>query len=131
MNKMKRSIYIDNIDVDKAKERYYKRLAIKPQWEEIDVLDSLNRVSFEAQYAKISSPNYNAAAMDGILVESMKTIGATTTSPKLLEEGKDFIYVNTGNMVVEPYDAVIMIEDVIEIEKARCKFLKQPILGSI
>lgn len=124
MNKMKRSIYIDNIDVDKAKERYYKRLAIKPQWEEIDVLESLNRVSFEAQYAKISSPNYNAAAMDGILVESMKTIGATTTSPKLLEEGKDFIYVNTGNMVVEPYDAVIMIEDVIEIEKGKVQILK-------
>lgn len=124
MNKMKRSIYIDNIDVDKAKEKYYKRLAIKPQWEEIDVLDSLNRVSFEAQYAKISSPNYNAAAMDGILVESTKTIGATTTSPKLLEEGKDFIYVNTGNMVVEPYDAVIMIEDVIEIEKGKVQILK-------
>ncbi len=124
MNKMKRSIYIDNIDVDKAKERYYKRLAIKPQWEEIDVLESLNMVSFEAQYAKISSPNYNAAAMDGILVESMKTIGATTTSPKLLEEGKDFIYVNTGNMVVEPYDAVIMIEDVIEIEKGKVQILK-------
>lgn len=124
MNKMRRSIYIDNIDVDKAKERYYKRLAIKPQWEEIDVLESLNRVSFEAQYAKISSPNYNAAAMDGILVESMKTIGATTTSPKLLEEGKDFIYVNTGNMVVEPYDAVIMIEDVIEIEKGKVQILK-------
>lgn len=124
MNKMRRSIYIDNIDVDKAKEKYYKRLAIKPQWEEIDVLDSLNRVSFEAQYAKISSPNYNAAAMDGILVESTKTIGATTTSPKLLEEGKDFIYVNTGNMVVEPYDAVIMIEDVIEIEKGKVQILK-------
>lgn len=124
MNKMKRSIYIDNIDVDKAKEKYYKRLAIKPQWEEIDVLESLNMVSFEAQYAKISSPNYNAAAMDGILVESMKTIGATTTSPKLLEEGKDFIYVNTGNMVVEPYDAVIMIEDVIEIEKGKVQILK-------
>jgi len=124
MNKMRRSIYIDNIDVDKAKEKYYKRLAIKPQWEEIDVLESLNRVSFEAQYAKISSPNYNAAAMDGILVESMKTIGATTTSPKLLEEGKDFIYVNTGNMVVEPYDAVIMIEDVIEIEKGKVQILK-------
>lgn len=124
MNKMRRSIYIDNIDVDKAKERYYKRLAIKPQWEEIDVLESLNMVSFEAQYAKISSPNYNAAAMDGILVESMKTIGATTTSPKLLEEGKDFIYVNTGNMVVEPYDAVIMIEDVIEIEKGKVQILK-------
>ncbi len=102
MDQIRRSVYIDNIDVDQAKERYYQSLTIKPKWEEIDVLESLNRVTFEPQYANISSPNYNAAAMDGILVESIKTKGATTTSPKILEEGKDFIYVNTGNMVVDP-----------------------------
>lgn len=124
MDQIRRSVYIDNIDVDQAKERYYQSLTIKPKWEEIDVLESLNRVTFEPQYANISSPNYNAAAMDGILVESIKTKGATTTSPKILEEGKDFIYVNTGNMVVDPYDAVIMIEDVIEIEKGKVQILK-------
>lgn len=124
MDKMRRNIYIDNIDVDKAKESYYRSLAIKPEWEEIDVLDSLNRITFEPQYAKVSSPNYNAAAMDGILVQASKTIGAATTNPKILEEDKDFTYVNTGNMVVEPYDAVIMIEDVIEVEKGKVQILK-------
>ena len=122
MDKSKRNIYIDNIDVEEAKKVYYDKLNIKPQWEEIDVVNSLDRVTFEAVYAKVSSPNYNAAAMDGILVESTNTLGATEVNPKTLEEGKDFIYINTGNPVVDPYDAVIMIEDVIELKRERYKY---------
>ena len=123
MNK-KRNIYIDNIDVDEAKGNYYKKLNIKPKLEEIPVLESLNRITYEAQYAKISSPNYNAAAMDGILVKSNKTIGATSTNPKILQENKDFLYINTGNVVNDPYDAVIMIEDVIELGDGKVQILK-------
>ena len=120
----KRNIYIDNMDVDEAKKIYYEKLNIETNWEEIPVLEGLNRITFEAQYAKISSPNYNAAAMDGILVESKKTLGANSTNPKTLEEGKDFIYINTGNVVKDPYDAVIMIEYVIELEKGKVQILK-------
>ena len=124
MDNIKRNTYIDNIDADEARKRYYEKLNIKPQWEEVDVINSLGRVTFEPQYAKFSSPNYNAVAMDGILVEASTTVGATEINPKILEEGKDFIYVNTGNVVVDPYDAVIMIEDVIEIEKGKIQILK-------
>ncbi|MCF6466092.1 molybdopterin biosynthesis protein [Clostridium sp. Cult2] len=124
MDKSKRNTYIDNIDVEEAKRVYYEKLNIKPNWEEIDVANSLGRVTFEAIYAKVSSPNYNAAAMDGILVESSSTIGATEVNPKILEEGKDFLYINTGNPVVDPYDAVIMIEDVIEVKEGKIQILK-------
>ena len=123
MHKTDRSTYIDNMDVDLAKKRYYDKLSISSQWEEIDVVDSLGRVTFEAIYAEVSSPNYNAAAMDGILVKSNKTLGATETNPKVLEENEDFIYINTGNMVVDPYDAVIMIEDVIDIGEGKIQIL--------
>lgn len=124
MERHKRNIYIDNIDVDQAKERYYEKLNITPSWEEIDVLDSLHRVTYEAVYALVSSPNYNAAAMDGIAVKASATKGATETNPLVLEEGKDFIYINTGNPIEEPYDAVIMIEDVIEIGDGKVQILK-------
>lgn len=119
-----RSIYIDNKDPDEAREIYYENLDLNPQGEEINVTDSLGRVTYEAIYAKISSPNYNAAAMDGILVESSKTKGASDTNPIILERDKDFLYVNTGNVVMDPYDAVIMIEDVIETEEGNVKILK-------
>ena len=55
MEKVKRNTYIDNIDVDEARKRYYEKLNIKPQWEEVDVINSLGRVTFEPQYAKVSS----------------------------------------------------------------------------
>ena len=122
--KKRRNIYIDNMDLDRAKKIYYEKLNIETNWEEIPVLEALNRITFEAQYAKISSPNYNAAAMDGILVESKKTLGANSTNLKTLKEGEDFIYINTGNVVKDPYDAVIMIEDVIELEENKVQILK-------
>jgi len=124
MERSKRNIYINNIDVDQAKASYYKKLNITPSWEEIDVLDSLNRVTFEAVYALVSSPNYNAAAMDGIAVRSSDTKEAKEINPVVLEEGKDFIYINTGNPIEDPYDAVIMIEDVIELGDGKVKILK-------
>lgn len=120
---MKRNIYIENIDVDEAKISYYEKLNIKPDWEEVDVLESLNRVTYEAIYARVSSPNYNAAAMDGILVKSSDTVGATEVNPKALVEDKDFIYINTGNPIKDSFDAVIMIEDVIELGEGKVQIL--------
>ncbi|HHV39441.1 MAG TPA: molybdopterin biosynthesis protein [Tepidimicrobium sp.] len=124
MGKRQRSTYIDNIDIDLAKKTYYRKLNIEPQWEEIEVEAALGRVTYRAIHAKVSSPNYNAAAMDGIVVESVKTWGATELNPKVLEEGKSFRYVNTGNVVEDPYDAVIMIEDVIDMGEGKVQILK-------
>ncbi len=111
---MKRTTYIDNIEVEKAKSLYFEKLDIRPATEVISVYDSLGRVTAEAVYAKVSSPGYNAAAMDGIAVEAKKTEGASESSPKTLSEGDEFYYINTGNPIKEPFDAVIMIEEVID-----------------
>ncbi|MFA7533809.1 MAG: molybdopterin biosynthesis protein [Tissierellaceae bacterium] len=121
---MDRSIYIDNIDIDLAKKRYLEELNITPQYEEISVRDSLDRITFEAIMARTSSPNYNAAAMDGICVKASDTYGATETNPKILEIDKDFRYINTGNQIMDPFDAVIMIEEVINLEEGKVKILQ-------
>jgi len=47
--------------------------------------------------------------MDGIAVKSEDTLGAHEQNPVIL---KDFLRVNTGNVIPPGYDAVIMIEDV-------------------
>ncbi|WP_255351330.1 molybdopterin biosynthesis protein [Caloranaerobacter sp. TR13] len=119
-----RKIYIGNLDVDEARKLYFEKIIKKPDYEEVNVLDSLGRLTFEAIYAKTSAPHYNAAAMDGILVKAEKTYTASEVNPVILIEGKDFEYINTGNLVKEPYDAVIMIEDVIEIDKGKVKIIK-------
>lgn len=124
MKKEDRNVYIGNTDVDEARRIYYEKLPNKFEYEEVQVLEALGRVTYEAVYAVTSSPHYNAAAMDGILVRSKDTEGASDVNPKILELNKDFIYINTGNLVTEPYDAVIMIEDVIELGDGKVKILK-------
>ena len=121
---MKRNIYIDNIDVDEAKAKYLNRLNIDPTFEYVDVNDSLDRISFEMVEALTSSPNYNAAAMDGIAVIADRTLSASEVNPITLEEDDDFYYINTGNIVREPFDSVIMIEDCIELEGGKVQILK-------
>ena len=46
--------------------------------------------------------------MDGYAVRSRETVGAHDQNPVIL---RDFVQVNTGNIVPHGYDAVVMIED--------------------
>lgn len=119
-----RNTYIQNIEVEKAKSEYYSKVSVKCQSENINTLDSLSRVTFKSVNAKVSSPNYNSAAMDGIQVKSSNTKGTTETSPMILTEGEDFTYINTGNQIKDPYDSVIMIEDVIDLGDGKVQILK-------
>jgi putative molybdopterin biosynthesis protein len=121
---MERNTYIDNVDVDKALETYLEALSIQGESEEITVYDSLGRITWEAIYAKVSSPSYNASAMDGIAVTSKRTEGANESKPLTLVEEVDFKYVNTGNPIKDPYDAVIMIEDVLQGEEGKVQILR-------
>ncbi|MBW1614944.1 MAG: molybdopterin biosynthesis protein [Deltaproteobacteria bacterium] len=86
--------------------------------ENILTIDSVNRILSAPVYAKISSPNYHAAAMDGIAVDADITIGASNAKPKKLIVGKEAFYVNTGNVMPKGTNAVIMIEHIQEKEGA-------------
>lgn len=93
-------------------------------FEKIKVIDSLGRITSQAVFAKCSSPNYNASAMDGIVVEAQKTFGATETNPKRLKLDEDFKYIDTGDPIAHPYNAVIMIEDVVHIDDHTVQIIK-------
>ena len=84
----------------------------KPGTEMLPVSGACGRITAGASYAKISSPHYNACAMDGIAVRAADTFGATELSPVTLDVNQ-FRMVDTGDPVPEGFDAVIMIEDVI------------------
>lgn len=118
-----RNIYIDNIDLQKAKETYERKLNLTPTFESVKVRSSHNRITKEAIFAKASSPAYNASAMDGIAVIVKRTEGASEVTPKALKLETDFIYVNTGNVISEPYNAVIMIEDVVVVDDFTVKII--------
>jgi len=114
----KRNLYLSNVPVEEALAKYLAALEghLVPGFEEIPVEKSLERITRQAVYARCCSPLFTSAAMDGIAVVAANTAGARESNPLILTEGKDFIGVDTGDPIRPPYDAVIMAEDLIEIE---------------
>jgi putative molybdopterin biosynthesis protein len=111
---MKRTIYLKKRTLDEAKVVVSAELTplIRLETETIPVIDAIGRVLAEPVFAKISSPPFHCAAMDGIAVQAEATYGATEESPKILSIGSEAVFVNTGNPIPKGTDAVIMIEDV-------------------
>lgn len=114
---MKRKIYIETVPLEEAQERWRRRLQEEgldkpPSPERVKVIDSLGRVTAEAVTAKISSPFFHSAAMDGYAVRFSETFGASETNPLRLVIGEMALYVDTGDPMPEGFNAVVMIEDV-------------------
>lgn len=115
---MERNIYLSNTDIEDAVALYLRKLEAAVQrvkTELIDIREANGRVTSSPVFAKLSSPNHNAAAMDGIMVIADRTYSANEANPVILERGIDFEYINTGHLITEPYDSVIMIEDLVPV----------------
>lgn len=115
----KRHLYLNNTPPDEAKEQYLSALGngLEPKYETVPVREALGRMTRQAVWAKYSSPLYNCSAMDGIAVIAKRTEGARETAPVTLCMGEDFVIVDTGDPVHAPYDAVIMAEDIQEVDE--------------
>jgi putative molybdopterin biosynthesis protein len=108
--------YLTNVPLARAREEYVALLVkngMAPSSEMIHVRESSGRVTAGAVYARISSPHYNASAMDGIALDASLTFGATETTPVFLKKDQ-FAVVDTGDPLPPGADAVVMVEDVIE-----------------
>jgi putative molybdopterin biosynthesis protein len=75
----------------------------------LPVGDALGLVTAEPVWAGRSSPAFDAAAMDGIAVDSRDTLGASESTPVVLT---DFDVVDTGDPLPPGRDAVVMREHV-------------------
>ena len=116
-----RRYYLSDIPLEDALEQYLGALegasALEHTQSEIVPLSSVRgRVTAEPVWAKISSPHYDSAAMDGIAVRTSDTVGATETSPSQLAVGEQAVWVDTGDPVPDGFDAVIMVEVVHEVD---------------
>ena len=117
---MKRNIYLKKKSLEEAK-AISSNLAslIQLGTETVPVIRASGRVTAEPLFAKISSPPFHCAAMDGIAVRAESTYGATEDTPKRLVINKEVFFVNTGNPIPTGVDAVIMIEEVHQIDSER------------
>ncbi|MFZ7125144.1 MAG: molybdopterin biosynthesis protein [Desulfobacterales bacterium] len=110
----KRHIYLQMKSLQAARSLVMERFGARPRddAETVSVPEAVGRVLIEPVYAAISSPNFHAAAMDGIAVRAEATFGASETRPRQLEIGREAFLLNTGHVLPEGTNAVIMIENV-------------------
>ena len=122
---MDRNIYLKSVDLEEVEKMYFDYFENKErQTEKIKVIDSLNRITSEPVFAKISSPHYNASAMDGIVVRAKDTYDADETNPVKLKYEKEFLYIDTGDVIPKEFDSVIMIEEVVKIDDETVEIFK-------
>ncbi|HAF59662.1 MAG TPA: molybdopterin biosynthesis protein [Clostridiales bacterium UBA9856] len=121
---MERKVYLTNTDIEEAVSYYLGRLdeaAAGVKIELVDVREALGRVTAKPVFARVSAPNHNAAAMDGIMAVAERTFSASETNPVDLKPIEDFDYVNTGQLIRDPYDCVILVEDLQELEDGKVR----------
>lgn len=105
--------YLTTISLKKAIDIISSEFPEKRISERVSLEKSPGRITAEPIFSIFSVPETNLSAMDGIAVDSSETIGASEQAPKFIS---NFVRVNTGNVVPNNYDSVIMIEDVWEEE---------------
>jgi putative molybdopterin biosynthesis protein len=117
-------MYLEDIPLDEAYQRWWSRLAIvRLDAEALAIDQALGRVTAEPIFARTSVPHYHASAMDGIAVRAEETVGASETSPLVLRLGQQATWVDTGDPLPPETNAVIMAEQVQEMDAGRVEIL--------
>ncbi len=116
-----RNIYLKMKTLPEARDILFQAFADLPplESEEISVPDAVGRILAEPVNARLSSPNFHLAAMDGLAVKAEITFGASAVTPKTLMVNRETFYVNTGHVLPPDTDAVIMVEDVNALDEER------------
>lgn len=114
----RKRIYLRMKDPKEAREVFFNRFSAEPivEAEEIPVHESPGRMTAGPVFARISSPSCPSAAMDGIAVLAEDTYGATERNPKRLRVGLEATWINTGQVMPDGKNAVIMSEKLNQID---------------
>ena len=118
---MKRNVYLNMKTLAEARKILFDAFPAAPiaSTDTVAAPDAVGRILAQPVTARLSSPNFHAAAMDGIAVAAEATFGASESKPKTLVVGRDAHYVNTGHVMPEGSDAVIMIEHLNILDEGR------------
>ncbi|HWQ89941.1 MAG TPA: molybdopterin biosynthesis protein [Desulfitobacteriaceae bacterium] len=114
---MERRIYLENTAWQEGLALMMAKLVERclPKNEFLDVRLALHRITGAIVRAQRSSPHFSAAAMDGYAIRARDTHGISEREPRWLELGVQAMPVDTGDPIPEGMDAVVMLEDVLEV----------------
>ena len=101
-----------------------EQIEFKRKIETVNLYNAVDRVSAEDVKAKVVLPKLPVSKMDGIGV-CFSDFESGIPNTENWQEGKEYIFANTGCVVPEPYDTVILIEDVRFIE-GKLEILAKP-----
>jgi putative molybdopterin biosynthesis protein len=105
--------YLSVVTLNDALALLAREFSCTPSREQVPISEAVGRITACPVFARYSVPEIHISAMDGIAVVSDDTKGASEQHPVVLPRAAR---VNTGNIVLPEYDAVIMIEDVWEAD---------------
>lgn len=110
---------------DEMKVFVTQQIAFARQSEVVNLYEAVDKIAFSDIKAQTYLPQLPVSKMDGIGVRFADFLqGMPETSD--WQEGKEYIFANTGCVVPEPYDTVILIEDV-EFTEGKLKILQKPV----
>jgi putative molybdopterin biosynthesis protein len=126
---MERSIYLDNTPLAEALERWLgtcreQGVSFPLGSESVPVIETPGRITADSVFARISSPPFHASAMDGVAVRSADTFHASENNPVRLSLGTHVELIDTGDPLPAGFDAVIMVEDLNEVEPGLLEIIK-------
>jgi putative molybdopterin biosynthesis protein len=126
---VERQIYLENTAWQEGLDLMMDKLAGRcvPKNEFLDVRLSLHRITGGIVRAKRSSPHFAASAMDGYAIIAKDTHGLSEREPRWLELGVQAIQVDTGDPMPNGMDAVVMLEEVLELGEGRI-LLQAPVV---
>jgi putative molybdopterin biosynthesis protein len=107
---------LQNLGADEALDRFLSELQFlmslqRIEAEEVPVTRSLRRITASPVLARMSSPHFYSAAVDGLAVRSASSFSATPEAPARLELGCDGIFVETGFALPAGMDSIIPVHE--------------------
>ncbi|MFJ7725955.1 molybdopterin biosynthesis protein [Neobacillus sp. NPDC097160] len=124
MEQYKRKIYLEDKSRSEAREEILAAFDLIPEIDYLSAAEALGRVTAEPIFARVSMPHYHASAMDGIAVVAESTYMAHEQNPLFLKIGREFCFVDTGNAIPSPFNAVIMIEHVHVVDEETIEIIE-------
>lgn len=103
---------LSDIPLDEALERWTSDLDFHRSGKElpsqlVGVEEAVGRLTSETVLARISSPNYYAAATSGLAIAAHETLGANPDDPLIVEINENVPFVETGSPMPAGCDAVV------------------------
>ncbi len=126
---MQRKIYLNMQTLAEAQRLFWSRFSgCLTEEEEIDSRRAAGRITARPVVARLSSPSFHSAAMDGLAVSAEQTFGASDDNPLTLDiAGGQAVPINTGHPLPGDKDAVIMIEHVLMSADGRQAIIRSPV----